>query len=94
MRTDRVASENGAVAARPDRFTLEVDSVEDPISGRVSDGRGTTRSFIGWLGFANALQSALSEASSRAALARSRDEEPKSGAKPYDSSGCARHHAV
>ena len=43
----------------PIRLTLELDSVDEPISGRTLQDDGSTRPFVGWLGLAGALRSAF-----------------------------------
>lgn len=47
-------------------MTVEVDPGSDPISGRITDERGT-RPFSGWLELASALHAVLEEAGDDAA---------------------------
>jgi hypothetical protein len=47
-------------ASAPTRvLTLEIDSDSDPIAGRLSEGGGPGRQFVGWLELARALELAL-----------------------------------
>lgn len=41
------------------RFTLELDPIEQSIAGSLTDERGTAVPFTGWLGLARALERAL-----------------------------------
>ena len=40
-------------------LTLAIDPGSDPISGRLDDEEGSGEEFVGWLGLAKALESAL-----------------------------------
>lgn len=44
---------------KPQRFTLEFDSEQEPIAGSLTDERGTRAPFSGWLGLARLLERAL-----------------------------------
>lgn len=60
---------------RPARVTLEIDRASDPITGQISDARGT-RAFVGWLELAIALQAGL----------EFQDEDDRATARPPDAS--------
>jgi hypothetical protein len=47
------------------RFRLELEQQRDPIEGRLSDERGQTIHFIGWLELMSCLEKALADASDR-----------------------------
>jgi hypothetical protein len=47
---------------KPIRVALELDSLEDPIAGRLSPEQGAQIAFSGWLELISALQSLLGEA--------------------------------
>jgi len=53
----------------PIDFHCRIDSLEEPIEGRISDGRGRSLRFRGWIEFSAALQSLAGDA---------RGEEPNS----------------
>jgi hypothetical protein len=42
---------------RRKRLTLELEPDAEPIEGRIREGRGPAREFVGWLGLAAALES-------------------------------------
>ena len=57
MRRRSAGSRMVLMTDRPIRLTLELDSVDEPISGRTLHDDGSSRPFVGWLGLARALQS-------------------------------------
>jgi hypothetical protein len=59
MRRGSAASRMAVVTNRPIRLALELDSVDEPISGRTLQDDGSSRPFVGWLGLAVALRSAF-----------------------------------
>jgi hypothetical protein len=44
---------------RRKRLTLELEPDAEPIEGRIREGRGPAREFVGWLGLAAALERVL-----------------------------------
>ena len=47
---------------RPIRFACEIDSLEEPICGRLDDGQGRSVAFRGWIEFAVAITDMAREA--------------------------------
>jgi hypothetical protein len=47
------------VDANPIRILLEVELIEETLTGRASASDGTTREFAGWLGLLNVLEGLL-----------------------------------
>jgi hypothetical protein len=52
----------GAPERKPRKLTLELAAERITIAGRVSDERGTSIEFSGWVGLASALERALAPA--------------------------------
>jgi len=66
MRSARVTGDgSGMASTQTTRLTLELDSVVEPITGRMRAEAGPSRHFVGWLGLAAALRGALGEAAAR-----------------------------
>jgi hypothetical protein len=56
-----VASESIGRMATQTQVTLDLEVGAEPITGRLSDDRGTTVAFAGWLELAAALENAIRE---------------------------------
>jgi hypothetical protein len=47
--------------ATPIRLLLEIEAVEDSMTGRISTSEGEHREFAGWLGLLNALEGLIGD---------------------------------
>jgi hypothetical protein len=77
MRSPPAPAENAAVQwRRTRRYTLELDTEQEPIAGSLTDEEGTNAPFNGWLGLASVLERAQRDAGV--------EEDPEEGQGGHD----------